>query len=193
MFQQSYLFGLIQAIFCWIVISSCASEQFEGLSDNISSCDDTSEAGSALGQRILDFSLPTCDDELFEIRNQCGVAATNLILFTGWCRNCRDTINNQTPARIEAYANAGYEPILIITEDNSGAPPDAAFCRSIQQSFGVNYTVLYDADGLFRNNYGTGAGNDTHFLLDADLEIQFRDQYLSDAELNKAIEALINS
>ncbi len=159
--------------------------------DGLDSVCDSDSQGTAVGDRALPFTLPQCDGTPFELDAQCGVKATNLILFTGWCPNCRDTIEDVIPARLSNFST-DFEPVLVITQTNSfGEKPNAGFCQQIVETYNIDYPVLYDADGFFEDNYGTGAGNDTQFVLDEDLIIQYRAYRPSDSEVDGIIQGLL--
>ncbi len=152
-------------------------EQEEEMLEQQDMCEGDAPIGFRNGQRIIDFTLPQCDGTPFELQSQCGVDATNLIIFAGWCSKCRMNLSETIPARIERFAEVDYQPIVIVVQDNEGFTPDAAYCQQIKDTYGINYTILYDPDGFVSEHYQIAGGNDVQILLDEDLIVHYRGQH----------------
>ncbi|MFT7578959.1 MAG: hypothetical protein ACI9MR_000621 [Myxococcota bacterium] len=66
---------------------------------------------------------------------------------------------------------------VVITENNSGSPPNAAYCRAIRDAFGLTMPVLYDPTGEFLSAAGLGSPNAWGVVTSEGVVIENKSKY----------------
>ena len=104
-----------------------------------------------VGETVSDFSLQNCETEemvsLYSLAE--GKKALWLVLTAGWCPACHEWVP-QVVSAYNANAAAGLEIMIIVGENNSGAQPTAAFCRSYAAQYSDDASNYYiDHDGEY--------------------------------------------
>ncbi|MFO7567002.1 MAG: TlpA disulfide reductase family protein [Enhygromyxa sp.] len=94
--------------------------------------------GTALGQRIANFSLVDCELQAVEFadlfckrEDEYGDynKAILLSIGAGWCEPCKAETAELTPEVLEPLHDQGLEIVQVLFEDDQAMPPTSSFCR----------------------------------------------------------------
>jgi len=134
--------------------------------------------GPLLNDNIADFQLQNCNGEWFSLHSLCAqYKAVWLYVVAGWCPVCHETLPRDSAyAKEKIAAGKKLKLITILGEDNDGAAPTLAFCKSYAAQHDVDpawtfvdpiyetvFTNLYvypTADGAFGLPWGAHLDGD---------------------------------
>jgi hypothetical protein len=106
--------------------------------------------GFAEGDQLPEIVVKDCDGNDVSLRRFCGADAFWIFGSFGWCPLCR-SVATQAEALHDGYAGTNLASVHVLIEDPQGNPPDAAFCRTWQNTYGLSDVVtLYDPAGVIR-------------------------------------------
>ncbi len=143
--------------------------------------------GTSVGSNFLPFTLPRCDGAPFEFYGEsdgfCDARFTVLTMAAGWCGPCRVEARQMQDRLVEAYADQNVRVVVAVIQNNDYGVPDAAFCQSWVDQYGLTNpvvldglqetqiyfpagslpaTVIVDSDGVIRHReYGVSTGLET--------------------------------
>ncbi len=104
--------------------------------------------GTSVGRNFFPFTLPRCDDTPFEFYGEeegfCDSTFTVVTMAAGWCQPCRLEAQQTQAQLVEAYADQGVRVVVAVIQDNNYAAPDADFCQSWVDQYGLTNPVVYD-------------------------------------------------
>ena len=81
---------------------------------------------------------------------------------------------------------------MIITETADFTAPDAAYCKTIRDQYGLQMPVLFDPSGDVLRAFNVPT-NDVHIVMQHGNKIAFKKQYTTTAAVESAINALLQN
>lgn len=146
--------------------------------------------GTGVGEIARDVTLSDCDGTTHSLRDLCGAPATLIFSYAGWCPPCQQKAAEASSlfGRIEP---AGAKMWFVVSATAEFGDPTADYCRTVRDRFGLTMTVLFDPTGAAQTALGI-RDNDEAVVLDSALRIAFSDQYASLAEIEAAIESVLD-
>jgi thiol-disulfide isomerase/thioredoxin len=115
--------------------------------------------GRDVGTTVPSATFTDCDGNEVSLDYLCGYDAAWVYSFATWCGICRSemrTINDW----VATQPADRFEMLIVVTSTTEHGTPNAAYCDSIRDEFGLtNATVLFDDGNRFLNTfYYGGAG-----------------------------------
>lgn len=129
---------------------------------------------------LWDYTLQRCDGSEFDFYADtptdgfCDTSFTLVVAAAGWCGPCRAEAEEMEARIVQAYAEHGVRVVTVIIQDNTGDPPDLAFCQGWVDQYGATNPVMIDTPAQRTQIYFPAGSLPSNLIVDSTGKIVYR-------------------
>ena len=138
-------------------------------------CPPRAPFGTAVGDTTEDITFFDCAGAPHTLHELCDRQAVWVYQFAEWCEPCQAFVRTHVNAIYEAKRAAygeQFEAWVVISENSTQGQPDAAFCNTVRDRYGLRMPVLYDPTGAFQRTFQV-VPNEMNLVLSDESRIEF--------------------
>jgi peroxiredoxin len=129
------------------------------------SCPPAGAVGLDPGDIAPDLLLRDCAGTEHALRDLCPDTAALLYTFAATCTTCQAYAASDAPNALwDQYRDHQFAMWFIVTGDATNTAPDAAYCRVVEEEFGLTMPVLFDPEAATAEALGM-PGNSGELVL----------------------------
>jgi hypothetical protein len=135
----------ISALVFGLWLTACGSDDASG--EGTISCPPVGAVGLDPGEVAPEVLLRDCAGTEHALRDLCPRTAALLYTFAATCSTCQAYAASDAPNAIwDKYREHGFAMWFIVTGNATNTAPDGAYCRVVEEEFGLTMPVLFDAE-----------------------------------------------
>ena len=119
-------------------------------------CPPRAPFGTTVGNTTEDLTFYDCDGAPHTLHELCAHEAVWVYQFAEWCEPCRSFVQTHVNAIYDekrAVYGELFEGWLVISENSEQGQPDAAFCATVRERYGLRMPVFFDPTGAFQRTF----------------------------------------